>query len=389
MNALLPAHRRAEKFAALVDTSSTIAADGRDAEFLAIVEVLRGAAAEAPEPRPDFVTSLRDRLMVEADTALVPTDRRLVLPQHAGRRQNRLTAVAAALVIVGGTAGVSVAAQGSLPGDALYPLKRGIEQVTETFSFSDAARGQDLLHQADSRLSEVSSMLGNGASDASIAETMHNFATSAGQGADLLFTSYQRNGDDASVSAVRDFAGTDMGELTDLAHRAPRSLQADFAQAAQLLADLDQQARVLCAECGTRDPLTLPSDLALVASDGLSSLLNKPNPAVRLLGTAGGQPGAGATQPAGRPASGGSAAAPKVTLPDLSALFGRGAGHPGSGGSTSGSGASVGASNPLGQLLNAKPGSTSTSVPGLGKLGKHLTHGVDQATGPLLKPKKP
>lgn len=379
MTALLPAHRRAERFAALVDASSTSDASVRDAQFLEIVGALRAAATEPPAPRTDFVTDLRSRLLAEADTALVPTDRRLVLPHHAPRRQNRLTAAAAALVIVGGTAGMSVAAQSSLPGDALYPLKRGIEQVNEALSFSDGARGQDLLHQADSRLSEVGSMLDDDASDEAIAANLQSFSTSAGKGGDLLFTSYQADGDDASVTTVRDFAGTQMGELTALSERAPSSLQAEFAQAAQVLADLDQQARVLCAECGAREPLSMPTTLAPVSSKGLGSLLDKAGQKPAQAG-AGEQPGGAATT--GQPSAGTSTGVPQITLPDLSALLG---GDPtGTGGTgTSGSG------GPLGVLLDPLPTSTPSTGVDLPKVTKKLTDGVGKVTDPLLKPKKP
>ncbi|MEP6815802.1 MAG: DUF5667 domain-containing protein [Marmoricola sp.] len=382
MNALIPAHRRAKKFAALVDASSTTDAGPRDVRFLEIVGALRSAAAESPAPRADYVQGLRDRLMAEADTALVPTDRKLVLRQHVPRRQNRLTAAAATLVIVGGTAGMSFAAQGSLPGDALYPLKRGIEHVNETFSFSDAARGEDLLHQADTRLSEVDSMLAVGASDNAIADNLHTFTTSAGKGADLLFTTFQNNGNDDSVSTVRDFAGTDMRELADLAQRAPRSLRPEFALAAQLLADLDQQARVLCAQCGARGPLTLPGDLKLVSSDGLARLLD-------VAGTAGSptKTSAGAsstpTAASAEPTSN-ATAAPNVKLPDLGALLGN---NPAGAGDPKGGTGSAGVSNPLGGLLNPVPTSVSSGGVDVGKLGKVVKGGVTGVTDPLLKPK--
>jgi hypothetical protein len=88
-----------------------------------------------------------------------------------------------------------------------------------------------------------------------VAATLHSFTSSAGDGADVLFRAYQRDGDDGDIASVRDFAGTEMGVLTDLSATAPRSLQSDFAEAAQLLSDLDQQATVLCDDCGPRGPL--------------------------------------------------------------------------------------------------------------------------------------
>jgi hypothetical protein len=128
MNALLPAHRRAERFAALVDAlqdpGPTTGADERYASLLEVVGTLRTAAADAPAPRADYVTDLRSRLMAEADTALVPTDARLVIPQrHTPKRtQSKVSAAVAGLVRVGSSAGMAVAAQSSVPGDGVFPI---------------------------------------------------------------------------------------------------------------------------------------------------------------------------------------------------------------------------------------------------------------------------
>ncbi len=377
MTALIPAHRRAEKFAALVDSVSPAGADGREAQFLELVGALRSVSATAPTPRPDYVRDLRARLLAEVDTALVPTDRKLVRPTHTRHRPRRMTAAAAALVIVGGTAGVSFAAQGSLPGDALYPVKRGIEQVHESLSFSDAARGRDLLQQADNRLSEVALMLGNGGTDQAVAQSLASFTDSASSGARLLFTSYQADGDDTSVTSVRDFAGTEMGDLTALSRRAPRSLGPDFASAAQLLTAIDQQARVLCASCGARAPLSAPSDLSLssdqVSLDRLLTVPPRTQTPASIEGVADPSSEAAATAgPSSRHTGKAHHQPAKTALPDSRSLLG--------GSDTSGQissptdPGSAPSGNPLGGLLDS-PGtgaSTGTDPGGLGSLGGAL-----------------
>ena len=269
MSTLLPARRRAEKFAALVDATSSTGADEPYAPLLEVVGALRAAAEEGPAPRADYVADLRSRLMAEADTALVPTDARLVLPQRhpTTRKHNRFTAAVAGLVLVGSGAGLAVAAQSSAPGDGLYPLKLGLEHVDERLNLSDAGRGRDQLGQATARLGEVDTLLERDAPDAQVAATLRSFASSAGDGADVLFRAYQRNGDDDDIATVRDFAGTEMGVLTDLSAKAPRSLQSDFDEAAQLLSDLDRQATTLCDDCGPRGPLAVPARLRPVSHE--------------------------------------------------------------------------------------------------------------------------
>jgi hypothetical protein len=392
MSTLLPAKRRAERFAALVDAlqepGSTTGADEPYAPLLEVVGTLRAAADEGPTPRADYVADLRSRLMAEADTALVPTDARLVLPQRhpASRKQSRFTAAVAGLVLVGSSAGIAVAAQSSVPGDGLYPLKRGLEHVGERLSLSDAGRGRDLLGQASTRLDEVDTLLDSGAPDAEVAATLHSFTSSAGDGADVLFRSYQRDGDDGDIADVRDFAGTEMGVLTDLSATAPSSLQPDFAEAAQLLSDLDQQATVLCRDCGARGPLQLPARLRPVSAE--SALVD-------LLGAtphhAGSKPATGAgsgttSATTGKTTSGGAPVSTSdtstVTLPRLEDLLGAGA--PGTSGntSTSNGAGSDPSSGPLGGSLPT-PSAPVSGLPNVGDVTDQVEKDLGSVTDPL------
>ncbi len=389
MNALLPANRRAERFAALVDATSTTEADRRYASLLEVVGTLRAAADESLSPRADYVADLRSRLMAEADTALVPTDARLLLPQRqtAARKQSRFTAAAAGLVLVGSGAGMAVAAQGSVAGDGLYPIKRGLEQIDRAMSFSDAGRGRALLGQASSRLDEVDTLLGRDASDAEVAATLRSFTGSAGDGADLLFRAYQRDGDDADVTAVRDFAGTEMGVLARLADTAPAPLQADFAEAAQLLSDLDQQATVLCSDCGPRGALGLPARLRLVSAEtslvDLLDLTPQPAPAT---GTTSAVDSSGTASPAGGVPSSGvpvsTADTSAITLPPLEDLLGGPGGAPTSTGTSTGHRHRHG---PLGGVLPT-PGVPASSLPKVDDVTDQVKKDLGSVTDPL-KPK--
>ena len=132
MTSVFASRRRAEEFNSLVEAPRSGAPrSGRDAhleEFLSIVESLR--AVPAPEPRPEFVASLRAELMAAADTLLVPaTDDRLALPARNPRRDRRLAAAIGGLAVVGAGTSMAVAAQSALPGEMLYPLKRVIEDA--------------------------------------------------------------------------------------------------------------------------------------------------------------------------------------------------------------------------------------------------------------------
>lgn len=276
---LSPARRAAEEFASVVDgprgAVADRTADTRWGDLLSTVEVLR--EQEIPAPRADFVADLRMRLMDAADTLLLPADAPLapVLPLSApsNRRQRRISIAAAAFVVIGGTAGVAAAAESALPGDALYPLKRGIESAQVSLNSSDSGKGQDLLRQASTRLDEVDGLIDSGSSASEINHTLNAFERSATDGADLLFNAYQRNGDAQDITRLRTMLGSQLNTLNQLADKAPKSSRPDFDSARALLSDLDQQARVLCATCG---PQGSNRFVAVSSAQALDSLLSGP-----------------------------------------------------------------------------------------------------------------
>lgn len=277
---LSPARRAAEEFASVVDGPRGAVVD-RTAEselwsdLLETVEVLR--AQEIPAPRADFVADLRMRLMDAADTLLLPADAKLapVLPLSApsNRRQRRISIAAAAFVVIGGTAGVAAAAESALPGDALYPLKRGIESARVSLNSSDSGKGQDLLRQASTRLDEVDGLISSDGSASEISHTLSSFERSATDGADLLFTAYQRSGDPQDISRLRAMLSSQQSTLNQLSDRAPEDSAPAFDSARSLLSDLDQQARVLCADCG---PAGSNRFVAVSSAQALDSLLGEP-----------------------------------------------------------------------------------------------------------------
>ena len=280
MTPLSPARKAADEFARVVDGAPNGPRDvdmaDRYADLLSTVAVLR--SQEMPAPRPDFVSNLRERLMDAADTLLVPSESAppapvIAFPDAARRRQRRVSVAAAALIVVGGTASVAAAAENSLPGDPLYPLKRGIESAQVTFNSSDSGKGQDLLRQASTRLDEVDGLLDDKADADRITSTLASFKRSATDGADLIFVSYQRNGDPEEINRLRTILGSQLTLLDKLAPAAPGESASAFETARSLLTELDQQARVLCGACGPDGQLSIDS---LTSAPALTSLLTLP-----------------------------------------------------------------------------------------------------------------
>lgn len=278
MTPLSPARRDAEAFALAVENRAGVV-DGprgdvadRFADLLTCVDVLR--TQEPPAPRADFVANLRMQLMDAADTLLLPADAPLApvisLVDRPSRRQRRLSVAAAAFVVIGGTAGVAAASEHSLPGDPLYPIKRGIESAQVSLNSSDSGRGQDLLRQASTRLDEVDSLIAADSPANRIKTTLDAFQHSASDGADLLIVSFERDGDTQDITRLRTMLGSQMAKLDQLSAQAPESAKPSFTSARTLISDLDQQASMLCSGCGPASARYV----SLSSAATLESLLN-------------------------------------------------------------------------------------------------------------------
>lgn len=277
MMPLFPAQRAAEEFDQVLGGTATPGSADRYAGLLDTVVMLR----EQPEvlPRADFVGDLRARLMTAAETELVavPPVVGHLPPTRAPRTKRRFGTLAASLVLIGGSAGMAAAASGAVPGEALYPVKRGVEQASTVIRLGDAAKGRALLDQAATRLEEVRALQAQGSPDAElVASTVDSFRSAAEQGSDRLFGAYRSSGDARDISTVREFTARQMAGVAALSGTSASTDQV-LVEAADTLADIDQQARALCATCGPSTPLQQPEQLAAGAgASTVNSLLARP-----------------------------------------------------------------------------------------------------------------
>src|SRR3954451_2740701 len=115
------------------------------------------------------------------------------------------------------------AAEGALPGEALYPVKRGLEQAQLGLAGSALARGRHLLEDASTRLDEVQGLLDSGpvTRATQIPHTLQDFSRQAGQGADLMLRSYRDTGNPRTVATVRTFAAHQLQTLSGIAGVTP------------------------------------------------------------------------------------------------------------------------------------------------------------------------
>ena len=71
-----------------------------------------------------------------------------------------IVAVVVAISAAGG--GTAYASQGSLPGDVLYPVKLGTEQVRQVLATNDTAKAELYLTFANSRVEEMTALVERG-----------------------------------------------------------------------------------------------------------------------------------------------------------------------------------------------------------------------------------
>ena len=276
MTPVFAVRRRAEEFAALVDAPSTGGSDGaRFDDLLTLVGTLRDTTPVTP--RPDFVADLRGRLMTAADAALAPAEaakvppeaQRLTLPPRRSARERRIAAAVGGLALVGATTSMAMAAQNALPGDVLYPVKRAVENAQTGIQLGDGDKGVALLAHASGRLDEVRALSedSSGEDTAAIADTLAAFVDQASEASDLLLADYAENGDQASISELRDFNADSLDQLTALESEVPDAVQDELVRAAQLLVEIDAAAQRACPLCAGSGITEIPRIFAPTSAE--------------------------------------------------------------------------------------------------------------------------
>ncbi len=274
MTSAFSVRRRADEFEALLSRGPDSPLSDREAaQFAALVAVVADLRA-VPQvtPRPEFVSSLRESLMAEADTVLVrqpAAPQRLAMPATTRPRDRRVATLLGGAALIGATATMAVAAQTSLPGESLYGVKRGIESAQVQLAGDDAARGRTLLAQASTRLTELEELSAGDGAEQLIPDTLDTFTEQSGEGVRSLLTAYSASGSDADVQVAREFTSTSMDRLEALQSELPSSASDELLAAGRTLTDLDTEISTACGLC----PGELTSTPDFVLSSAPTDLL--------------------------------------------------------------------------------------------------------------------
>lgn len=200
-----------EEFARLLEADPDAAVTGDDEldELIHLAEGLRDVPTAVPTT--EFRERLRGQLLTEAASMLPATSTAPDVATIGWRerlahwRRSVSLAVASALsaTTIGG-AGVAVAAQQSLPGDALYGVKQGIESVRMAVASGDLETGRLHLAFARERLEEVTEGAGTLPPDR-LVDTLQTMDDASALGANELMDRYDRTGETAVLQEVAGF----------------------------------------------------------------------------------------------------------------------------------------------------------------------------------------
>ncbi|MEV4094622.1 DUF5667 domain-containing protein [Streptosporangium saharense] len=119
--------------------------------------VSRLGADMGGDPRPEFRAELRERLMTVTEQEDPPPE---TASAPVRRRRTTLVPQVVSLALAGALVGGGVGTYRSMPGDALYPLKRAAESTLFHLSTNDAERADRSFGYAETRAHEVEELLG-------------------------------------------------------------------------------------------------------------------------------------------------------------------------------------------------------------------------------------
>ena len=259
MIANVSAHRRANAFAqALEEQSPPGAAAGQPEEPAEQADhgpllALANGLGELPKPQldPEVKVEQRARLVaaMEAMFAEGGASTGPTVPEQRGRGAHRASSLrklrprsrwakgltAGGLTVgvaAGAFSGVAAASSDALPGDSLYPLKRGMEDINLGMTKGDVDRGKTYLDQASTRLSEARRLMERTRSGqhldheelGEIRRTLNGMSHDASEGHRLLHAVYQRDGSIGPIQTLDSFSRSHREAWSSLRDRLPVQL---------------------------------------------------------------------------------------------------------------------------------------------------------------------
>ncbi|WP_406531112.1 DUF5667 domain-containing protein, partial [Streptomyces sp. I8-5] len=155
-------------------------------------------------------------------------------------------------VAAGAFGGVAAASSDALPGDSLYGLKRGMEDIHLGMASGDADRGEAYLDQASTRLSEARRLMERARSGdldheqlGEVRRTLNGMMHDAGEGHRLLHSAYRQNGAIGPIQTLDSFSRSHRDSWSSLRDRLPVQLTDVGDQVSSVFDAIDEEVQPL------------------------------------------------------------------------------------------------------------------------------------------------
>jgi hypothetical protein len=155
-------------------------------------------------------------------------------------------------VAAGAFGGVAAASTNALPGDTLYGLKRGMEDLKLDMASGDASRGKVYLDMAATRMQEARRLMDRGRGgqldDESVSEVrkaLSGMHQEAAEGHRLLSAAYQKDGSLQPMELLNSFAANHRQGWSDLRGKLPSQLTDVSDQVSSVFAAIDHDVAPL------------------------------------------------------------------------------------------------------------------------------------------------
>ncbi|GFH36295.1 DUF5667 domain-containing protein [Streptomyces pacificus] len=277
MIANVSAHRRANAFAQALETETPRGAAAEQPESSAEpaeqgrLLALANGLGKLPKPEldPDVKVVQRARLVAAVEAMLaegsaargptVPEQRSSRRGAHRSSPLRKLRprsrwskGLAAGGLTVGVAAGafggVAAASSDALPGDSLYGLKRGMEDLKLGMADDDADRGGLYLDQASTRLNEARRLMERGRAGEldtesmnEIRHTLSGMRHDVSEGHRLLHQAYERDGSLGPIATLSSFSSSHRDVWNGLRDRLPVQLTDVGDQVSSVFDAIDQE----------------------------------------------------------------------------------------------------------------------------------------------------
>ncbi|MEU9206291.1 DUF5667 domain-containing protein [Streptomyces sp. NPDC048332] len=279
MIANVSAHRRANAFAQALEEQSLRGAaavqpeDPAEQAAPGTLLALANGLGELPKPELDpevkvvqraQLVAAMEAMFAEGGASADPT-----VPEQRGKGAHRASplrklrprsrwtkGLAAGGLTVGVAAGafggVAAASSDALPGDSLYGLKRGMEDIHLGLANGDADRGEVYLDQASTRLSEARRLMERARSGdldheqlGEVRRTLNGMTHDATEGHRLLHAAYERDGAIGPIQALDTFSRSHRDTWVNLRDRLPVQLTDIGDQVSSVFAAMDEEVEPL------------------------------------------------------------------------------------------------------------------------------------------------